>query len=150
MNIEQQIRYYLRRFLIEITGRLVAQQKLGLHDHSARESHALFLATRELGRTMVQPFSEAHVLEQFRRAAKLIGPVAVRCCDKCRREDVLDHRTLWQQAMVLKHETDLLIAKRGELIAIEQERVLTVQRDRSAGRRFERAEEVEQRALAAA
>src|SRR5689334_8145066 len=52
--------------------------------------------------------------------------------------------------MILKDEADALIAKRGEFLCVEQERVFAVDRDRAVRRRFERAEHIEQRALAAA
>ena len=67
---------------------------------------------------------------------------AVCCRDERRRQHVLNHRALWQQAMVLKNETDLLVAKGGELLSVEYERILTVELDLSARWRFERAEQV--------
>ncbi len=52
--------------------------------------------------------------------------------------------------MILKNETDLLIAELGLPGVIELERILTVERDRPGSRRFECAENIEQGALAAA
>ena len=75
---------------------------------------------------MVQPFREADVLEEFRCTP---GRVAVRRRDKRRRQYVLDDGTLRQQTVVLKDETDLLVAKCGELFRIEQKWILSVQSD---------------------
>jgi hypothetical protein len=63
MNFEQQIGDDFRGFLIEISGRLVAQEQLRLHDQRARECNALFFTTRELRRTVVQTFGESDLFE---------------------------------------------------------------------------------------
>ena len=68
----------------------------------------------------------------------------------CRREHIFNHGTLRQQAVVLKHKTDLLITKSGKLFRVQQERILTAERHRAARRWFERAYHVKQSALAAA
>lgn len=52
--------------------------------------------------------------------------------------------------MILKNKADALIAKGGELFGVEQERVVAVERDCAARWRFESAENIEQRAFAAA
>ena len=64
---------------------------------------------------MVQSLGEPDVSEQLSRTAKLIRRVAVWRRYECRRQHVLDYRTLRQQAVVLKNETDLLVAKCGKL-----------------------------------
>ena len=52
--------------------------------------------------------------------------------------------------MVLEDEPHLPVAERGQLGLGQGERVAAVERHRPAGRRLERAEDVEQRALPAA
>jgi len=97
---------------------------------------------------MVQPIGKTNLLQQLGSATRRF--VAVRRRDHCWRQDVLDDGALRQQAVILKNETDLLITKRGELFCVEKEGVLSFQTDRAARRWLECAEQVEQRALAAA
>ena len=52
--------------------------------------------------------------------------------------------------MVLKDESDLLVAKRRQLAFLKFEWVLSVERDGAAGGRFQSAHHVKQRALATA
>lgn len=52
--------------------------------------------------------------------------------------------------MILKHEADALITKGGKFFRVEQKRIFVVERDRSMRWRFECADHVKQRALAAA
>ncbi len=65
MSFEQQIGDHLRGFLIEISGWLIAQQKLRLHDQRARQSDTLLLAAGELRRAVVQTFGETDLFQQF-------------------------------------------------------------------------------------
>ena len=51
--------------------------------------------------------------------------------------------------MILEDEADRGVAERRQLARREQERIAAVERDRAGARRLERAEQVEQRALAA-
>src|SRR5271155_4073174 len=52
--------------------------------------------------------------------------------------------------MVLKDEADLFVPKCGEILLLQRKRIPAIQRNFSRGRRLERPENVEQRALAAA
>src|SRR6185437_12647391 len=59
MSFQKQIRNDARGFLIEIAGRLVAQQQLRSHDQCACECGTLLLAARKLCGTMVQAFTKS-------------------------------------------------------------------------------------------
>jgi hypothetical protein len=78
------------------------------------------------------------------------GIAAIRAGHQRRHQNVLEHRALRQQAVILKHESDLLVAKVREIGGPERKRVTTVQGDTARGRRLERAKHVQQRALPAA
>jgi hypothetical protein len=69
--------------------------------------------------------------------------------DERRRQHVFEDGALRQQRVVLKHESDVTVAKRRKSGLIEHVRIVAVQRDRSRRRRVEGAQNVEQRALAA-
>ena len=82
------------------------------------------------------------------RRASASNPRGRRRCDQRRDQDVLQHAALRQQVVILEHEPDVPVAERGQVRLRQGERVHAVERDRPAGRRVERAEDVEQRALA--
>ena len=60
VNVEEHVGDDVCRFLIEVSGWLVAQQELWLHDQRASQSDALFFAAGKLRGTVVKAFCEAH------------------------------------------------------------------------------------------
>ena len=69
--------------------------------------------------------------------------------DERRCQHVLEDGALRQQRVILKDEADLAVAERGELGLRKSEGVAAVERDAAGRRCVERAEDVQQRALAA-
>ena len=121
MNVEQHVRHDVCGFLIKVSSWLVTQQELWLHDQRARQSDPLFLAAGKLRGTVIEAFGEPDLFQQFS------GPLrwfAVHWCNHSWRQHILDHGALRQQAVVLEHKPDLLIAKRSELFGVEQEWIL--------------------------
>ncbi len=66
----EEVGHRLRRFDIEIPGRLVGQDQVGIVGNSACDGHALALASRKLVRAMAQAGSQTHITKE------LGGPVA--------------------------------------------------------------------------
>ena len=58
-----------------------------------------------------------------------------------RSQYILEHRTLWQQAMVLEDEADLLVAESGQLFLFQLKWILAVEANGAAGGRFECADD---------
>ena len=52
----------------------------------------------------------------FEQQSRAIRGAGIGIANQCRYQHVLKHRALRQQAMVLQHEADIAIAKRGERI----------------------------------
>ena len=96
---------------------------------------------------MIDAGRQAHLLDEVARALRI--PTIVFSNER-RDEHVLQHRALRQEAVILKHEADRSIAKGREPVRRELERVPAVERDRPGRGRLERAQDVQQRALAAA
>ena len=69
--------------------------------------------------------AEADLVDQGARAP-LDVVVRVRRHER-RHEDVLEHRALRQQVVVLEHEADVAVAERGQAAVVERERVLAVE-----------------------
>ena len=50
---------------VEVAGRLVGEDHLGLADEGARDRDALLLSARELARMVIEPLAEADALERL-------------------------------------------------------------------------------------
>ena len=70
--------------------------------------------------------------------------------NKCGREHILNHRTLREEAVILKDKANMPVSEDGKLARSKLEWIFTSQRNNSTARWFERAHDVEQRAFAAA
>ena len=70
--------------------------------------------------------------------------------DQCWDQHIFEHRTLRQQAVILKDETHLLVSKFGDVFIGQSEGIDVIERDFAGCRRFEGAEDVKQSALAGA
>src|SRR5262249_17436017 len=66
------------------------------------------------------------------------------------RKDVLENRTLGQQAVILKHEPDLLVSENRDLLFRKLIRIVAVKGHSARCRRIKRPQNMKQRALPAA
>ena len=108
VKLEQQRRNDLRGLAIEVAGRFVAQQQNRIVDKSSRQGYSLFFAARQLGGAMIEPITEPYLIEERTGAP---GGVIPRSRDKRWRQDIFEHRTLGQQAMILEYKADLLVSE---------------------------------------
>src|SRR5580765_7142425 len=92
---------------------------------------------------MVQALRQANLSEHFLRARFVAGGLR----DERWNQHVLEHGALRQQAVILKNEARFLVAKGREVGVGQRERIAPVERYFTRGRRFERTENVQQRAL---
>src|SRR5690606_31869368 len=137
----------LARAGVEVPGRLVGEQDLGLVDERARERDALLLPAGKLGRIMVEPIAEPDAAEQLRGASRDVPPVAAQLE---RHLHVLTRGQRRDQLERLEHEADRRPAKPGALVLGERRQVGAGDLDRSASGRVEPGEEAEQGCLSAA
>src|SRR4029079_16187432 len=90
---------------VEVAGRLVGEDAVGLAGHRAGNRDALALAARKLRWPMEQPLAQAHLLERLCRA------VARRrngnATDPKRHRDVVDRAELGQQVVELVDEAEM-------------------------------------------
>ena len=121
----------------------------GCADQRARDRHALLLAARQLARPMVDSIAEADLLDERARRRAGSSACARRRRHQRRDQNVLEHRALRQQAVVLKDEADLAL-RNSASAAGRARRIPAAERDGAGRRRLECAQDVEQRALAAA
>ena len=95
---------------------------------------------------MIEPRRQPHAIEQHPRASLVVGRRAA-VGDRWQ-EHILQHAALRQEMMILKDETDPATAKVGQLRLVEHERIFAVEPHAAGRRPIERADDVQQRALA--
>jgi hypothetical protein len=148
VQLEQQRGDGLGRLRVEVSGRLVAQEQGGLADERPGDGGALALSAAELRRAMAEPVGESDALQQG--AGAILERGARLRVGQRRDQDVLQHRVLRQEMMVLEDESDRSIAEPGELRLRQRARVLTADPHRPGGRPVEGPDQVQERALAGA
>ena len=114
------------RFAIEVPGRLVAQQQSRPSHQRARQRDTLLFPSGQLTGKMTDPVRKADSIDQ--RSRMRLDPV-LRRSDQRRNEHVLEHTALWQQAVILKYESDVLVAKRRKMSWRQGKRIRSVKRD---------------------
>ena len=131
---------------VERAERLVEQQHPRLDGQRAGQRHALALAAGELGGMALAEAVELHELEQVaRRGGRSRGrrPLAARPHAQAE-GDVLGHRHVAEQGVVLEDEADAALAHR------HARGVLVAEQDAAGARHLEAGDEAQERRLARA
>jgi hypothetical protein len=116
VQFQQQSCDRFRGFVIQVSRRLVTQDKLRFPHQGAHQSNALFLAARQLVRAVTNPGAKAHLLQQIESSA--LRPTFDLPRNQGWNEDIFQDGALGQEVVVLEHETDLLVAECGEAYLI--------------------------------
>ena len=99
----------VRTLPIQVAGRFVCQHEGRSIDESAADGNALTFAAGELGRSMRESLGQSNMTQKFLRAG---GQVFLnRSMRQGREQDILQHRALREQMMILKDEADVIVAK---------------------------------------
>ena len=93
---------------VEVAGRLVGENAVGLAGERARDRHPLALAARELRWPMAEPLAEADLAQHRRRP--LARLVATEAADAQRHGDVVERGEFGQQVMELVDEAEMAVA----------------------------------------
>lgn len=148
MQFEEQIGNRVRGVAIKIARGFIAQQQARLIDERARNGHALFFSAGKLCGKMFKAMAEPDALQE--RACMLVLCVRALAESERGQQHVFDYGVLRQEMMLLKHEAEGLIAKFCQRDFAKRARIRGVERDRAGGRLIQRAEQMQQRALARA
>ena len=135
---------------VEVAGRLVGEDELGLVDERARDRHALLLSAGELARLVVLPARQAHDGEAPPRLLLALPRRVTAVRVDQRQLDVLERRRAREQVEGLEDEADLPVADLRPLVAVELRDVHAVEKVAARGRPVEAADDVHERALAGA
>ena len=121
VQLEEECRDRVRRSLIEIAGRFIAQQEPRMADERAGNRDTLLFAARQFRGTMIDAIETGRLLRSaFVPAARdhrqrvVLRRLRPSTADQRRDEHVLEHRTLRQQAVILKDEPDFGVAEAGQ------------------------------------
>ena len=127
---------------VEIGERLVEQEGLGMAHDRPPHGDALALAAGQLARLAVEQLAQ---VEEARRLVDALVDRALRKFAQLeRKRDVLAHRHLRIERVVLEHHRDVAVARRD---IVDD---LAVDRDRAAADRFQPGDHAQQRRLSAA
>jgi hypothetical protein len=131
---------------IEVAGRLVGEQDVGVAGERPRQRHALLLTAGQLARQVIQATAEADLVEQRGGLVARVGAAP----DLQRQGDILERRHAGQQLERLEHEADPSGAQGRAGILVERGQVFTEQLDPARRRQVQAGEQAEQRRLAGA
>ena len=108
---------------VERAERLVEQQHLRLGRERARERDALALAARELRRHRVLVALELHQAQQLHARGRGSRPSG-RLRTRRPKRDVVEHRHVPEERVVLEHEADVALADRraGDVLLLVEDR----------------------------
>jgi hypothetical protein len=142
LNLTDRAPELLANLRVECAERLVEQQHARLMRESSRERDALLLAAGQLARQPLVVAVQRDELQQLGASAAALGAANSTCAE--RELDVVRHRHVAEQRVVLKHEADLA------LLRAEARHVAPVQHDSAVIDRGKPRYRAQQRALAAA
>ena len=93
-----------RHLRVDVTGRLVGEQKLGFADHRAGDSGALLLSAGQNRRIGVHPVAKSHPFQELGDVLRVIALLAAR--DPQGKRHILPGRQMIEQPEVLKNDAD--------------------------------------------
>ena len=133
---------------VEVAGRLVGDQEVGVGDDGPGDRHALLLAAGELARVMMLAAGQA---DDSQRRHDVLAPLAPRQVREQERQlDVLERRQDRDQVIGLEDEADVVGPPAGDLRLGEVAQVLAVHDHLAAGGPVEPGDQVQERGLARA
>ena len=118
VEVGQQFHDLDRALAVEIAGRLVGEQHVGLGDDRAGDGDALLLAARQLGRGMVPPVGRGRPCRArpwpcSRRVALVLAAI------EQRQLDILERGGAREQVEALEDEAEIAAAQQRALVAVE-------------------------------
>ena len=107
-HILQQLHDLDARLAVQCAGGFVGQQDVGVVDEGAGDGHALHLATRHLGGTLVELVPEAHLPQRLGGTAAALSARHAR--DGQGQFDVGEDGLVGDEVIALEHEADGVVA----------------------------------------
>ena len=142
----QQFHDLERAFGVEIAGRLVGEQHVGVGDDGARDRDALLLAARQLGGRVARPIDQPDLIEGREGG----GPprAFVIAAIEQGQLDILECGGARQQVEPLEDEAQIAPSQQRALVAAEALDMMASEQEAAGGRHVEAAEDVHRRRFA--
>jgi hypothetical protein len=145
-EFEQQVTDGVGGCVIEVSGWLISEQDFRLVDECSANGDSLTFSAGKLSGTMCDSIGKTDPRQQI--ASPLFVHVGDALPGKQRNEDILQDRTLRKQMMILKNESQVLVAEFRE-VRFGHARWIAAQDFNVSSRQFvEQPDDVQQRALA--
>ena len=132
--------------LVQVPGRLVAEDELRVLDQGTRDGDSLLLSSGELVRVLVPVVEQSHLLQCPVGTLLLVLGIGY---DIEGKHHVLSYRELVDQLVVLEDESAVARAVVASLLVREAGDVLAVDEDLAGGRLIQGPKPVEQGGLSA-
>ena len=145
-EVDEDVQDRRARRAVEVSRRLVGEEKRRPRSEGPGERHALLLASRELGGVVVPALGEADGRQELGRAR----PGGGMSCQLERQQDVLAGRHVREELVRLEDEADLPAAQEGQVVFRHRVDRRALQEDLPSRRPVEAGHEAEERRLAAA
>lgn len=150
IQFDEELSELIRRMSIERPSWFVRQDEGGLVDQGTDDRDPLAFPSGQLARPVGEPVVQTDPPEQFLRAPLRIAIGGRIAGGQGGNQDIFQNRTLRQEMMRLKNETDLTVAQRGDFVLVQGAEILPAQRNPSTTRTIEGADDVEERAFSGA
>src|SRR6516225_1929924 len=114
VELDEQPQQPLRQIRVDVTRRLVREQKLRLRDDGTRNRGALLFSAREHGRQGPNAIAEPDPLEELH---DLLAITLLALPDHAQRQrDILKRRHMVEQAKILEHDADASPERREHVL----------------------------------
>jgi len=104
VQLDEKPQQAARHLRIDVTGRLVGEEKLRLGDHSPRNSGTLLFPARKHSRKSVHPVAKPHPLQKFRDIFLVIALMPAH--DAERKRNILPSGEMIEEPEILKDDPD--------------------------------------------
>ena len=143
MKVQEQGCYGIGSGFVQVASWFVADQKVWALNEGSCDGDSLLFSPGKLCGFVIDPLQKANVRDQRFR----IHNGLFRGRDQRGQKNILQHRTLGQQAMILKHKSNFRIAKTCETGRIQLENIPAPEKHSPAGGGLQATEDVEESAL---
>ena len=142
-KVEKRVQHALAGRVIEVAGRLVAEQDLGVVGKRSGERDALLLASRKARRPVPGARRKADLIEERGRLFPRLS--ARHCGNHLRQHDIFERREFRQQMMELVDEADGGAPQQSPPLVVETGAIFTADKYRAAVRTLQEAGDMEHR-----
>src|SRR5215471_5489586 len=139
----KEMEHILCRGGVEVSRRLIGENKVRIRHNRARDGHALFLASRELAGEMLQPIAKSD--KPQRRLGMFHALISCQRCEFQRQLHVLDRRQHRNQVEALKHKPDVRISPVRDFPVGEGAQIFAEHTDFAVGCPVHRCDQMKQR-----